>query len=146
MLPLYFFYLAVCLCHPYCHHEFITILIDTINHHHHGQGSNVADLEDKRLHILDDTLYISDITAGQEVSQRHLHHHRHHHHHNFLHHLLHSDITAGQEVSHNHQHHHPHRPHHHPVLFVQFEILQIRSFTISSLQPAKRIPFTADFD
>ena len=32
------------------------------------QGSNVADLDDKRLHILDDTLYISDVTGGQEVS------------------------------------------------------------------------------
>jgi len=30
------------------------------------EGSNVADLEDKRLHILDDTLYISDVTGGQE--------------------------------------------------------------------------------
>lgn len=30
------------------------------------EGANVVDLEDKRLHILDDTLYISDISAGQE--------------------------------------------------------------------------------
>jgi len=30
------------------------------------EGANVVDLEDKRLHILDDTLYISDISAEQE--------------------------------------------------------------------------------
>ena len=51
----------------------IMILLKTFSNH---QGANVVDLEDKRLHILDDTLYISDISAGQEVSQRNLCHHQ----------------------------------------------------------------------
>ena len=50
----------------------MTLLMTFSNH----QGANVVDLEDKRLHILDDTLYISDISAEQEVSQINLFHHQ----------------------------------------------------------------------